>query len=213
MTILSDGEITALCQGTQPMLAPFLPASIRAHEATATKEDSENVVYFRSEAKRNVLSYGLSSYGYDCRLAPKVKIFNNLNAGIIDPKNMAEDVLVDGKIHRDTDGSEYVILPPNSYMLGHTVETFHMPRDVLAICLGKSTMARASILINVTPIEPGFIGQVVIEISSLANLPVKIYINEGIAQFLFFRGSPCKVSYDDRKGKYQHQTGITLPKA
>lgn len=196
MTILSDSEITELCQGETPMLFPFTPTSIR--------KDGNG---------RKLLSYGVSSYGYDCRLTEKVKIFSNVNGGIIDPKKLDESTLVDAVVRTDEDGSKYAILPPNSYMLGCTVETFHMPRDVISICLGKSTMARSSALVNVTPIEPGFIGQVVIEIGNGCSLPIKIYLNEGIAQFLFFRGNKaCDVSYGDRRGKYQNQTGITLPK-
>ena len=195
MTILCDREIINLCRSTSvtPMLTPFVDTPTRVVDG------------------RKVLSYGVTSYGYDARLSDQIKIFTNLNAGLIDPKNLDPKTLVDAEIHTDTDGSRYALLPPNSYMLGVTVETFHMPRDVLSICLGKSTMARASAIVNVTPIEPGFIGQVVIEISSASSLPVKVYVNEGIAQFIFLRGNPCTTTYADKKGKYQFQAGITLP--
>lgn len=195
MTILSDSEIIELCQGENPMLSPFSSISNKVN----------------SEGKK-LLSWGISSYGYDCRLSDEVRIFSNLNGKTIDPKNLDEKTLIQGEIIDDETG-RFVILPPNSYLLGCTIETFHMPKDVLSVCLGKSTLARAGVGINVTPIEPGFIGQVVIEISNLTSLPVKIYLGEGIAQFLFFRGNEkCAVSYADRNGKYQHQTGITLPK-
>lgn len=198
MSILSDSEIIELCQTKSPMLSPFIPSAVR----TVTED----------RISRKVISYGTSSYGYDCRLSEEIKIFSNLNAGIIDPKRLDPNTLIDGKINIDEDGSKYVILPPNSYLLGCTIETFHMPRDVIATCLAKSTYARSGIGINVTPIEPGFIGQVVIEISNMASLPVKIYIGEGIAQFLFFRGNrTCAVSYGDRQGKYQNQKSIQLP--
>lgn len=195
MSILSDIEIIQLCAGNQ-MLEPFLMKSVR------TVDDSN----------RKVISYGVSSYGYDARLSRDVKIFTNVNAGIIDPKRLDPGTLIDAVPRRDDNGDEYIILPPNSYMLGCTVETFNMPRDVLAICLGKSTYARAAVVVNCTPIEPGFIGQVVIEISNGSSLPVKIYLNEGVAQFLFFRGGmECATSYGDRNGKYQGQKGIQLP--
>ena len=182
----------------QPMLTPFVSTSVRSIN--------------NHDVQQKVFSYGISSYGYDCRLSEEIKIFSNINGGVIDPKRLNPDTMVDGKINVDEDGSKYVILPPNSYLLGCTIETFYMPRDVLSICLGKSSYARAAIGINVTPIEPGFIGQVVIEISNMASLPVKIYIGEGIAQFLFFRGNrPCAVSYGDRQGKYQNQKSIQLP--
>lgn len=161
---------------------------------------------------RRVLSYGLSSAGYDVRLADEFKIFSNANSSQIDPKNLDEGCLVDGVVKTDTDGARYVLLPPNSYLLGHTVETFDIPRDVMVVALGKSTYARAGAIVNVTPIEPGFRGSVVIEVSNSTPLPLRLYAGEGIAQFLFFRSEPCLVSYDDRNGKYQDQQGLVLPK-
>lgn len=193
MSILSDIDIELFCtKAEQPMLDPFNSEQIRQLEG------------------KKILSRGLSSYGYDATLSRDVKIFTNQNAVVIDPKNLNEKSLIDAEIFSDESG-EYFILPPNSYALGSTVEYFRMPRDVLSICMGKSSYARAGVGINVTPIEPGFEGEVVIEISNLTTLPVKVYVNEGIAQFLFYRGDkPCKVSYSDRKGKYQGQRGITL---
>lgn len=164
------------------------------------------------EGDRRVISWGLSSYGYDARLSDEFKIFSNVNSAIIDPKNFSNDCLVDGRLIEDEHG-KYVILPPNSYLLGRTIEYFHIPRDILSIVLGKSTYARTASIVNVTPIEPGFEGHVVIEISNASPSPLKIYANEGIAQFVFLKGDvPCSVSYDDRKGKYQGQTGIQIAK-
>lgn len=194
MTILADFEIHELCTGDRPMLEPYTPALLR----------EENNI--------KILSKGQSSYGYDCTLSDDIKIFTNQNAVIVDPKRISSRSLVDADIQKDEYGARYAIIPPNSYMLGCTVEYFKMPDDVLAICMGKSSLARAGIGINVTPIEPGFEGQVVIEISNLTSLPVKIYVGEGIAQFIFFRGEPCTISYKGRAGKYQGQTGITLSK-
>lgn len=149
-----------------------------------------------------IISWGSSSYGYDVRLADKFKIFSNVKNALIDPLNMSDDCYVDHQ-------GPYCIIPPNSYVLGHTVETFNMPDDVTVICVGKSTYARAACLINVTPIEAGFRGQVVIEIANQSPLPLKVYANMGIAQFLFFKGEvPCDVSYAARGGKYQNQVGI-----
>ncbi|MCV6608162.1 MAG: dCTP deaminase [Campylobacterales bacterium] len=153
-----------------------------------------------------VVSYGLSSYGYDIRVSNEFKIFTNINASIVDPKNFYEENVVEHI------GDECIV-PPNSFALARTVEYFKMPKDVLAICLGKSTYARCGIIVNVTPFEPGFEGHITIEISNTTPLPAKIYANEGIAQVLFLQGDePCEVAYSDRAGKYQKQTGITLPR-
>lgn len=161
---------------------------------------------------RNVLSYGVSSFGYDVRLAEEFKIFTNINSGVIDPKRLDPGCLVDAELRTDEFGDKYVLLPPNSYLLGRTVEWFRIPRDVTVICVGKSTYARAGAIVNVTPIEAGFCGNVVIEISNSTNLPLKIYAGEGACQFLFIQGNePCRVSYADRNGKYQNQEGIQLP--
>jgi len=153
------------------------------------------------------ISYGTSSYGYDVRCSDEFKIFTNVNSSIIDPKAFDEDCFVDVK-------SDICIIPPNSFALARTVEFFRIPRDVLTICLGKSTYARCGIIVNVTPLEPEWEGHVTLEFSNTTPLPAKIYANEGVAQMLFFGGDEvCETSYKDRGGKYQGQTGVTLPKA
>lgn len=154
----------------------------------------------------DVVSYGLSSYGYDIRVSDEFKIFTNLNTTVVDPKNFDHRNVVDFK-------GEIAIIPPNSFALARTVEYFRIPRDVLAICLGKSTYARCGIIVNVTPFEPEFEGHITIEISNTTPLPAKIYANEGIAQVLFLQGDrDCHKSYKDKNGKYQSQEGITLPR-
>lgn len=156
--------------------------------------------------RKGVISYGVSSYGYDIRVADEYKIFTNVNSTIVDPKNFESRNVVEHK-------GEICIVPPNSFALARTIEYFKIPRDVLAICLGKSTYARCGIIVNVTPFEPEFEGHITIEISNTTPLPAKIYSNEGIAQVLFFSGDEeCAVSYKDKNGKYQKQTGITLPR-
>lgn len=155
---------------------------------------------------KGVVSYGLSSYGYDIRVSDEFKIFTNINAMVVDPKNFDCANVVEHK-------GEICIVPPNSFALASTVEYFKMPRDVLAICLGKSTYARCGIIVNVTPFEPEFEGHITIEISNTTPLPAKIYANEGIAQVLFLQGDEmCETSYKDKSGKYQGQRGITLPR-
>jgi dCTP deaminase len=154
-----------------------------------------------------VISYGTSSYGYDVRCSDEFKIFTNINSAIVDPKNFDSNSFVDIK-------SDVCIIPPNSFALARTVEYFRIPRDVLTICLGKSTYARCGIIVNVTPLEPEWEGHVTLEFSNTTTLPAKIYANEGVAQMLFFTGDEiCETSYKDRGGKYQGQTGVTLPKA
>ena len=155
---------------------------------------------------RGVVSYGLSSYGYDIRVSDEFKIFTNINAMVVDPKNFDCANVVEYQ-------GEVCIVPPNSFALATTIEYFKMPRDVLAICLGKSTYARCGIIVNVTPFEPEFEGHITIEISNTTPLPAKIYANEGIAQVLFFQADEmCETSYKDKSGKYQGQKGITLPR-
>ncbi len=155
---------------------------------------------------QGVVSYGLSSYGYDIRVSNEFKIFTNINATVVDPKHFDSANVVDFV-------GDICIVPPNSFALARTIEYFKIPRNVLAICLGKSTYARCGIIVNVTPFEPEFEGHITIEISNTTPLPAKIYANEGIAQVLFFEGDDeCEVSYKDRSGKYHGQTGITLPK-
>lgn len=152
------------------------------------------------------ISYGVSSYGYDMRVAPLFKLFTNAHNAIVDPKAMARESFIDIQ-------AEVFVIPPHSFALAHSVEYFRIPRDVLTICLGKSTYARCGIIINVTPFEPEWEGHVTIEISNTTPLPVKIYANEGIAQVIFFRAQEnCDTSYADRQGKYMHQTGITIPR-
>ena len=162
--------------------------------------------FVEGQKRAGVISYGLSSYGYDARVAPEFKIFTNVDSSVVDPKCFDPKSLVD----RETD---ICIVPPNSFALARTVEYFRVPRDVLVVCLGKSTYARCGIIVNVTPLEPEWEGHVTIEISNTTPLPAKIYANEGICQFLFFHGDqPCEVSYADRNGKYMKQTGVTLPR-
>ena len=159
-----------------------------------------------SQVREGVVSYGLSSYGYDIRVADEFKIFTNVNTALVDPKNFDPRSLVD---HR----GPFCIIPPNSFALGRTVEYFRIPRKVLTICLGKSTYARCGIITNVTPFEPEWEGYATLEISNTTPLPAKVYANEGIAQVVFFESdSECEVSYKDKKGKYQAQTGITPAK-
>ena len=153
-----------------------------------------------------MISYGLSSYGYDARVGNDFKIFTNVDSAVVDPKNFAENSFVD----RTTD---VCIIPPNSFALARTIEYFRIPRDVLVICVGKSTYARCGIIVNVTPLEPEWEGHVTLEFSNTTPLPAKIYANEGVAQMLFFESDEvCATSYRDRGGKYQGQKGVTLPK-
>jgi dCTP deaminase len=158
------------------------------------------------QIREGVVSYGLSSYGYDIRVADEFKVFTNINSTVIDPKNFDPRSFVDVK-------ADICIVPPNSFALARTIEYFRIPRDVLTVCLGKSTYARCGIIVNVTPFEPEWEGTVTLEISNTTPLPAKIYANEGLAQVLFFQGDePCEVSYADKKGKYLKQRGVTLPK-
>jgi dCTP deaminase len=172
----------------QGMIEPFEAGQVRAVDG------------------HRIVSYGTSSYGYDVRCAPEFKIFTNINSTIIDPKNF------DPKNFVDFNG-EVCIIPPNSFALARTVEYFRIPRNVMVICLGKSTYARCGIIVNVTPLEPEWEGHVTLEFSNTTPLPARIYANEGVAQFLFFESDEvCETSYKDRGGKYQGQKGVTLPK-
>ena len=158
------------------------------------------------QIKSGTISYGVSSYGYDIRVADEYKIFTNVNNSIIDPKNFDANSFVDFK-------GDVCIVPPNSFALARSVEYFKIPRKILTICVGKSTYARCGIIVNVTPLEPEWEGHVTLEFSNTTNLPAKIYAGEGVAQMLFFESDEeCEISYKDRKGKYQGQTGVTLPK-
>ncbi|MDZ7288871.1 MAG: dCTP deaminase [candidate division KSB1 bacterium] len=158
------------------------------------------------QVRQRVISFGLSSYGYDVRIADEFKIFTNVYSAVVDPKNFDPKSFVDFK-------GEVCIIPPNSFALGRTVEYFRIPRKVMTICVGKSTYARCGIITNVTPLEPGWEGHVTLEISNTTPLPAKIYANEGIAQILFFESDEeCMISYAEKKGKYQAQQGVTLPR-
>ncbi|KJV05631.1 dCTP deaminase [Methylocucumis oryzae] len=188
MGIKSDKWIRLMAE-QQRMIAPFESGQIRETE------------------RGKVISYGTSSYGYDVRCSDEFKIFTNINSAIVDPKAFDSNSFIDVK-------ADVCIIPPNSFALARTVEYFRIPRDVLTICLGKSTYARCGIIVNVTPLEPEWEGHVTLEFSNTTTLPAKIYANEGVAQMLFFGGDEvCETSYKDRGGKYQGQTGVTLPKA
>ena len=160
----------------------------------------------RERDDRKIISYGTSSYGYDVRCSTQFKIFTNIHSATVDPKAFDESSFINIE-------SDVCIIPPNSFALASTIEYFKIPEDVLTICLGKSTYARCGIIVNVTPLEPEWEGHVTLEFSNTTSLPAKIYANEGVAQMLFFQSDErCLVSYKDRGGKYQGQTGVTLPK-
>ena len=183
MTVLSDRWIKKMAKETG-MIKPFVE---------------------KQESKNNI-SYGLSSFGYDARVSNEFKIFTDVDSALVDPKNFKNNSFVS----RTTNAC---IIPPNSFVLASTVEYFKIPKDVLVICLGKSTYARCGIIVNVTPLEPGWEGYVTLEFSNTSPLPAKIYANEGAAQFIFLQGSEKpEVTYDQRNGKYMNQTGVTLPK-
>ena len=190
MAIKSDRWIRRMAE-EHAMITPFESGQVRF-----------------SEAGDKLVSYGTSSYGYDVRCSPEFKVFTNVHSVVVDPKNFDEKSFID--IHSDV-----CIIPPNSFALARTVEYFKIPRDVLTVCLGKSTYARCGIIVNVTPLEPEWEGHVTLEFSNTTNLPAKIYAGEGVAQMLFFQSLPddvCETSYKDRGGKYQGQEGVTLPK-
>ena len=173
------------------------------------KNAKENLMIDPFEDKQirgNSISFGVSSYGYDARVSDEFKIFTNVNSEIVDPKNFKSTNFVTKK-------SNECIIPPNSFCLARTVEYFKIPKDVLVICLGKSTYARCGIIVNVTPLEPGWEGHVTLEFSNTTPLPAKIYANEGVAQFIFLKGNEApKTTYADKNGKYMFQKGVTLPK-
>jgi dCTP deaminase len=187
MSIKSDRWIRRMA-AEHGMIEPFSPQQVRA------------------EGGQKIVSYGTSSYGYDVRCTDEFKIFTNINSTIVDPKSFDEKSFVDFK-------GPVCIIPPNSFALASTVEFFRIPRNVLVICLGKSTFARCGIIVNVTPLEPEWEGHVTLEFSNTTPLPAKIYANEGVAQMLFLESDEvCETSYKDRGGKYQGQRGVTLPK-
>jgi len=162
--------------------------------------------FVESQVRAGVISYGVSSYGYDMRIADEFKIFTNVYSAIVDPKNFSAESFVEFQ-------GEVCIVPPNSFVLGRSVEYFRIPRRVLTICVGKSTYARTGLIVNVTPFEPEWEGYVTLEISNTTPLPAKVYSNEGIAQVLFLEADEeCEISYADKKGKYQGQTGVTPPR-
>ena len=183
MTVLSDKWIKEMVR-TNNMISPF-----------------EN-----KQVRDNKISYGLSSFGYDARVSNEFKIFTNVNSEIVDPKNFKPNNFISKK-------GEECIIPPNSFVLSSTVEYFRIPNDVMVICLGKSTYARCGIIVNVTPLEPSWEGNVTLEFSNTTPLPAKIYANEGAAQFIFLKGNEKPdITYADRNGKYMKQSGVTLPK-
>lgn len=162
--------------------------------------------FIEKQMREGVISYGVSSYGYDMRVGSQFKIFTNVHSAVVDPKNFDPNSFVDFE-------GDVCIVPPNSFALAHSVEYFRIPRSTLCITMGKSTYARAGVVTNVTPLEPGWEGHVTLEISNTTPLPAKIYANEGIAQVLFFEADEeCEISYADKKGKYQGQTGVTPPR-
>ena len=162
--------------------------------------------FAENQVREGVISYGVSSYGYDIRVADEFKIFTNVYSAVVDPKDFSKESMVDFK-------GQVCVIPPNSFALARTVEYFRIPRKVLTVCVGKSTYARCGIIVNVTPFEPEWEGFVTLEISNTTPLPAKIYANEGIAQVIFFQaGTSCDISYADRKGKYMKQEGITIPR-
>ncbi|MDQ8039034.1 MAG: dCTP deaminase [Rickettsiella sp.] len=186
MSIKSDKWICRMAKDFK-MIEPYEPRQIRHNDSG------------------RIISYGVSSYGYDVRCANEFRVFTNINSGVVDPKCFSKESFVEIK-------GDVCIIPPNSFALAHTVEYFRIPRNILTICLGKSTYARCGIIVNVTPLEPEWEGQVTLEFSNTTPLPAKIYANEGVAQMLFLESDEiCQVSYRDRQGKYQGQKGVTLP--
>ena len=195
MSIKSDIWIRRMATEKE-MISPFLPELVREKDG------------------KRIISAGASSYGYDMRLADDgFRVFSSVHGLEIDPKHFDESSLIEPTLREADDGAKYYLLPPHHYGLGVTVETFKMPRNVTGVALGKSTYARAGLLVNTTPLEAGWAGRLVVEIGNLANLPLRVYVNEGIGQILFFESDEdCAVSYSDRGGKYQNQTGLTYAK-
>jgi dCTP deaminase len=190
--IPNQGQI--LEGGFKPMIEPYERGQVRMRE--------------NPKGLEKIISYGTSSYGYDVRCADEFKVFTNVHSAVVDPKNFDDKSFVDMK-------GDSCIIPPNSFALARTVEYFRIPRDILVVCLGKSTYARCGIIVNVTPLEPEWEGHITLEFSNTTPLPARIYANEGVAQFLFFQADAddvCETSYADRGGKYQGQTGVTLPR-
>jgi dCTP deaminase len=195
-TVLNEGFVIMVCADEwiikkskeEGMIEPFEEGQVRSVDG------------------RQVISYGVSSYGYDIRVSRHFRIFTNVHGAVVDPKAFDPKGMVE--VEADT-----CLIPPNSFALALSVEYFRIPRNVITLCVGKSTYARCGIIVNVTPFEPGWEGQAVLEISNTTQLPAKVYAGEGLAQVLFFEGNmPCRTTYADRKGKYQHQEGIVLPR-
>lgn len=187
MSVMSDKWIKKM-SAEEKMIEPFAESQVR-------EKDGEKII-----------SYGNSSYGYDARVSDEFKIFTNIDSAVVDPKKFSDNSFVNRK-------TDVCIIPPNSFALARTVEYFRIPKDVLVVCVGKSTYARCGIIVNVTPLEPGWEGHVTLEFSNTTPLPAKIYAFEGVCQFLFFKGNEdCEVSYADRSGKYMGQKGVTLPR-
>jgi dCTP deaminase len=202
----------------RPMIEPFESGLIREVFNSVTKPmgsiDGVLQMVTIPTNPYKIISRGLSSFGYDIALREDVRVFTNINSTVIDPKNFDASCLTEVAVKWDENGhGRYAILPPNSYMLGWSKEYFRIPRDVTGVFIGKSTYARVGCIINCTPAEAGWEGHLVVELGNLTNSPMRIYVDEGIAQALFFQGSEeCETSYDDRGGKYQRQTGLTLAK-
>jgi len=200
--LLNDNAIRDLCAAG--MIAPYWPAQVREICRDPYRE-APNRTHRRS------ISFGISSFGYDLRLADDgFRVFSPHHAREIDPKVFDDASLIKTPLYQADDGARYYLIPPHSYALGVTVEAFQMPADVLGVCLGKSTYARCGLIVNTTPLEPGWCGRLVLELANVTPLPMRVYVNEGIAQCLFFRGETPATSYADRAGKYQGQQGLTL---
>ena len=196
MPVKSDSWITRMCR-EHGMIEPFLPELLRNVDG------------------RRIISAGASSYGYDIRLSAEhgFKIFSPVYAGIVDPKHFDERTLLDAPIYKDVDGSKFFLMPPHSYALGLTMEYFRIPRDVLGLCHGKSTYARCGVIVNTTPLEPEWVGHLVLEFSNSSSTSVRIHAEEGVSQVIFLEGSElCSTSYADRAGKYQDQRKIVSAK-
>lgn len=209
MSIKSDKWIRQQCNpplGVRPpMIEPYEPGQVRYR--IPRDNQGGGLILGESYDPQKVISYGTSSYGYDIRCADEFKVFTNIHSTLVDPKNFDEKSFV------DISGKGFCIIPPNSFALARTVEYFRIPKDVLVICLGKSTYARCGIIVSPTPLEPEWEGHVTLEFSNTTPLPAKIYANEGCAQMLFFQSDEqCETTYKDRGGKYQGQTGVNLPR-
>ncbi len=189
---------------TRELIKPFEPQLLRQIDLSAVAQ----------AGNRRIISYGLSSYGYDCRLArDEFKVFSPVQGTEINPKKFDPNSLLDIPLREDEDGGLYWLLPPHSYALGVTIECFNIPRNVTAIAMGKSTYARCGVVVNTTPLEAAWRGRLVVELYNAANLPVRLFAEEGFVQILFFESDePCQTSYGDRAGKYQDQRGLTLAK-